>query len=310
MLAVVFPGQGSQYVGMGKALYERYASVRELFGLAEEVCALPIKELCFEGPAGELTRTENLQPALTAVNLAVWRVFEEAGVKPAFLAGHSLGEYSALCAAGCLSVEDTFRLVKRRGEVMAQAAETAPGAMYAVIGLSRERLEEILSGISGQVFLANHNSPEQIVISGEQSATDEAAKKAKEVGAKVVKLKVSGAFHSPLMTRAAEEFRKALAEANFGLPRIPVVFNVSAKTEGDPELIRKLMAEQILSPVRWVESVEFMYNNGVRVFIEAGPKRVLSGLINKILSDPEVLVLQAEKPEEIEEVLSKVKEGG
>ena len=126
----------------------------------------------------------------------------------------------------------------------------------------------------------------------------------------MVKLKVSGAFHSPLMTRAAEEFRKALAEANFGLPRIPVVFNVSAKTEGDPELIRKLMAEQILSPVRWVESVEFMYNNGVRVFIEAGPKRVLSGLINKILSDPEVLVLQAEKPEEIEEVLSKVKEGG
>ena len=184
MLAVVFPGQGSQYVGMGKALYEKYASVRELFGLAEEVCALPIKELCFEGPAGELTRTENLQPALTAVNLAVWRVFEEAGVKPAFLAGHSLGEYSALCAAGCLSVEDTFRLVKRRGEVMAQAAETAPGAMYAVIGLSRERLEEILSGISGQVFLANHNSPEQIVISGEQSATDEAPRRPRRSGLK------------------------------------------------------------------------------------------------------------------------------
>ena len=309
MLAIVFPGQGSQYVGMGRGLYEIYAPVREIFERAEKVCALPIRKLCSEGPGAELIRTENLQPALTAVNLAVFRVLEGAGVKPTFLAGHSLGEYSALCAAGCLSVEETFRLVKRRGEVMAQAAETAPGTMYAVIGLPREILAKILSEVSGRVFLANHNSPEQMVISGEASATEEAAERARSLGAKTVKLKVSGAFHSPLMAGAAEEFQEALKEVRFKEPLTPVVFNVSAGTEKDPERIRELMARQILSPVRWVETIEFMYHKGVRIFVEAGPKRVLSGLIKKILSDPEVLVLQAEKPEEVEEVLSKVKEG-
>ncbi len=309
MLAIVFPGQGSQYVGMGKALWEAFPEAREVFEAAERVTGLPVRELCFEGPAEALTATANLQPALTAVNLAVWRVLAGKGLRPAFFAGHSLGEFSALCAAGVISLEDTFRLVKLRGELMAQAGETAPGAMYAVIGLPREKLEEILKEVSGRVYLANHNSPEQSVISGEEAAAAEAAERAKAAGAKrVVRLAVSGAFHSPLMEAAARRFEAALAEVPMAEARIPVVLNVTATAETSPEKIREALSRQMLSPVRWVESVLFMYRQGVRIFLEAGPKKVLSGLIKRTVSDPEITILQAETPEELEAVWKKLGE--
>ncbi len=309
MLAVVFPGQGSQYVGMGKGLWEAFPEAREVFETAERITGFPVKKLCFEGPAEALTATEHLQPALTAVNLAVWRVLAERGLRPAFFAGHSLGEFSALCAAGVLSPEDTFRLVKLRGELMAQAGKNAPGAMYAVIGLARERLEEILREVSGRVYLANHNSPEQSVISGEESAAAEAAEKARAAGARrVVRLPVSGAFHSPLMEAAAREFEAALAEIPMSEARIPVVLNVTATAETSPERIREALSRQMLSPVRWVESVLFMVRQGVRIFLEAGPKKVLSGLIKRTVTDPEIKVLQAETPEELEAVWGKLGE--
>ncbi len=301
MIAVVFPGQGSQYVGMGKALYEAFPEAREVFGLAEDLTGLPLRRLCFEGPEEELSETSRLQPALTAVNLSVWRVLSARGLRPAFFAGHSLGEFSALCAAGVLSLEDTFRLTKLRGELMSRAGEEAPGAMYAVIGLSRESLTEILSRVSGRVYLANHNSPEQSVISGEEAAAARAAEEAKALGAKrVVRLSVSGAFHSPLMEKAARRFAEALRETPFSPAKIPVVLNVTATPETDPEAIREALSRQMLSPVRWVESVEAIYAAGARTFIEAGPKRVLSGLIKRILSGKEMRVFQAETPEQIE----------
>ncbi len=303
MLAVVFPGQGSQYVGMGRALYEVSDRARQIFEQAEAVCGQPIKKLCFEGPVEELTRTENLQPALTAVNLAVWEVLRERGLRPDFLAGHSLGEYAALAAAEVISTEDAFKLVKARGEVMARAGEVAPGSMYAVIGLSREKLEPLLQEAPGRVYLANHNSPEQIVISGEAEAAEIVARRAREAGARVVKLKVSGAFHSPLMAPAAEEFQKYLSRTEFQPPKIPVVLNVTAAPEKDPEKIRTHMIQQMLSPVRWVESIHYMFQAGVRIFLEAGPKQVLSGLIRKTLKNADIRILQVEDPDTLEEAL-------
>ncbi|WP_246167933.1 ACP S-malonyltransferase [Thermosulfurimonas marina] len=301
-MAVVFPGQGSQYVGMGRALFEARPEAREIFALGEEITGLPLRELAFSGPEEALQRTENLQPALTAVNLAVWAVLRAEGLRPVLVAGHSLGEFSALCAAGVLSPEDTFRLVRRRGELMARAGETAPGAMYAVIGLERSRLEDLLSRVPGRVYLANHNSPEQSVISGEEEAACRAAEAAKEAGAKrVVRLPVSGAFHSPLMEEAAREFQREIEAAAFRPAEIPVVLNVTAQAETDPEAIREALSRQMLSAVRWVEGVEVMVRAGVELFVEAGPKKVLSGLIRRIA--PQVRVVQVEGPEEIENLL-------
>ncbi len=307
MLAVVFPGQGSQYVGMGREVLEHYPEAEEVFSLAEETTGLPVKALCLEGPEEELTRTDHLQVALTAVNLAVWKVLEKEGLSPAFLAGHSLGEFSALAASGICSLEDVFRLVKRRGELMHKASEYAPGAMYAVLGLSRETLKDLLSKIEGRVYLANHNSPEQIVISGEEEAAAQVAAKAKEAGARLVKLKVSGAFHSPLMEPAARVFEELIQSLPFSSPSIPVVFNVSAVPEKDPARIKDLVAQQMLSPVRWVESVEYMYEAGVRLWVEAGPKKVLSGLIRKTLAGKEVEVWPVEKVAEIQALSSKLR---
>jgi len=192
---------------------------------------------------------------------------------------------------------------------MAQAGETAPGAMYAVIGLARERLEEVLAEVPGRVYLANHNSPEQIVISGEEKAASEAAERARAAGARrVVRLAVSGAFHSPLMKEAAESFTEALSKVPMRRASVPVVLNVTARAETDPERIREALSRQMLSPVRWVESVLFMYHQGVRNFLEAGPKRVLSGLIKRILSGKEVRILQAETPEEMDKALEEIGE--
>ena len=299
MRVFMFPGQGSQYVGMGKGVYEASSSARRVFEVAEEITSLPIRELCFEGPLEELTRTLHLQPALTAVNLAVYEALKDKGLEPQIVCGHSLGEYSALYAAGIISLEDTFRLVLKRGELMEREAKRRPGAMYAVIGLARERLEEIVKKAQekGIVSLANHNTPVQIVITGEEEAVSFAAELAREAGAKrVVRLKVSGGYHSPLMAEAARDFRVFLEEVPFSPPKKHFFSNVSAKREEDPARLKELMGEQIESPVRWVEEIENIYAFGGREFVEVGPKNVLSGLVKKILPTEGVKIAAVEIP--------------
>ncbi|WP_456370274.1 ACP S-malonyltransferase [Thermodesulfatator atlanticus] len=302
MRVFMFPGQGSQYVGMGKAAYEKSQAAQKVFLVAEEITGLPIRELCFEGPLSELTRTLNLQPALTAVNLAVLEALRAKNIDADICCGHSLGEYSALYAAGIVSLEDVFRLVMKRGELMEQAAEKFPGEMYAVIGLKREILEELLKKAQekGIVTLANHNTPEQIVITGEKEAATLAASLAKEAGARVVKLKVSGAYHSPLMAEAAQEFKNFLKDIPFAPPQKRFFSNVSAKEEKDPAKIKELMGKQIESPVRWVEETQNIFAAGGREFIEIGPKTVLCGLIKKILPPEQIVINAIEDPEKID----------
>ena len=288
----MFPGQGSQYVGMGKEPFETIPAARKIFEVAEEITGLPLRRLCFEGPLEDLTRTYHLQPALTAVNLAYLTSLKERGEEPEIVCGHSLGEYSALYAAGILSLEDVFRVVLKRGELMEREAERKPGAMYAVIGLARELLEELVREASseGVVALANHNAPDQIVITGEERATEKVAHLAKEKKARVVRLKVSGAYHSPLMAEAAREFASFLQEISFSRPERYFFSNVTASLVEEPEEIKKLMGKQIQHPVRWVEEIEQIYEFGGRHFLEVGPKNVLTNLTKKILRGKEAVI--------------------
>ncbi len=296
--AVVFPGQGSQYVGMGRAVLESSPQAQKVFSIGEKISGLPLKRLCLEGPLSELTRTYHLQPALTAVNIAVWEALREKGLEADMVAGHSLGEYSALYAAGVLSLEDLFRVVLKRGELMEQAAQRHPGAMYAIIGLERPILEKLAQEAQnkGIVALANHNSPEQIVITGEEEATSFLAELAKAQGARVVRLKVSGAYHSPLMHEAAREFALFLESIPFAPPRITIFFNVSASSLANPAEIKDIMGQQMERPVRWVEEAEAMYEAGGREFIEVGPKNVLANLLKKIFKGREVEIKAVEDP--------------
>jgi [acyl-carrier-protein] S-malonyltransferase len=284
---------------MGRDVFESVAVARKVFETAEQITGLPLKRLCFEGPLEELTRTYHLQPALTAVNLAYLEALRERGEEAEIVCGHSLGEYSALYAAGVLSLEDVFRLVLKRGELMEREAERKPGAMYAVIGLARNLLEELVKEASskGVVALANHNAPDQIVITGEERATERVALLAKEKKARVVRLKVSGAYHSPLMAEAAREFASFLREITFLRPSKYFFSNVTASLVEDPEEIRELMGKQIQHPVRWVEEIEHIYEFGGRHFLEVGPKNVLTNLTKKILRGKEAVIeaLEARK---------------
>lgn len=284
-MAYLFPGQGSQVVGMGQDFHQEFGFVRELFDMAEEISRINLRQLCFNGPIEELTRTVNLQPAVTVVNLAFLTAMQRETRKPVVSAGHSLGEYSALHAAGVVSAEDTFRLVHKRGELMHREALKNEGAMSALLGLTIDVVEEIVERgrERGVVSVANHNTAQQIVITGEQAAVVAVSAYAAEKGAKAIPLKVSGAWHSELIRGAEEDFNAFLQTVVFNAPQSAVVFNVTADTESDPDEIRSVMSRQLCSPVRWYDSMKQLIEEEIEIFVEIGPGKVLTGLLRKNL---------------------------
>jgi len=311
-IAVLFPGQGSQYLGMGREFIETDSDCAAIMEQAEAVCDFPLRQLCFEGPMEELIRAKYLQPAITVVNLVCWRAVQKAldgRVAVSCFAGHSLGEYSALCAAGVLSVEDTMRLVARRGMLTEREALKYPGSMRAVLGLNIAEVEEIVArcGGSGVVTVANHNTEQQIVISGEVAALDAVSVMAAADGAKVIPLAVSVANHSSLVAGAIPDFSACMAEVKFHCPLTPVYFNVLAATEQEPVVIREIMAKQIASRVRWLESMQAMIAQGVDTFIEVGPKAVLKGMMRKIAPKGYAYqALQVDTPESLTQCLAQL----
>lgn len=287
--ALVFPGQGSHFVGMGHDLHEAGGPARAVFEQADAVLGFSLTSLMFEGPDDELTATQNQQPAILTHSAACLALLDGKGIEPAFVAGHSLGEYSALLAAGCLSFGAALRLVRRRGELMAAAGG---GAMAAVLGPAAQEIEEVCAAARevGFVGIANLNCPGQTVITGEPAAVEEASRRLKEGGAKrIVPLRVSGAFHSRLMQPAAEELRQALAAASFVDARVPLVSNTDGLARTGAEDIRQALALQMTMPVLWDLSVRRMAAEAVARFIEVGPGKVVGGLIRRIVPDVETL---------------------
>ena len=289
--ALVFPGQGSQIVGMGKDFYDNFSVAKKVFDEVDDALNFKLSDIIFNGPEEELTATQNAQPALMAVSMAIWRVFQqETGLDITdftYVAGHSLGEYSALCAAKALSLSDTARLLQRRGIAMAKATQIQKGSMAAILGLNIASVQKLAE--ETQTFVTNDNSIGQVVISGAFGNIEKACEKAKEMGAKrALMLNVAGAFHCPLMQTAAEEMKPILDEVSFNKPVIPVVANVLASSVNDAEQIKQLLYKQITGQVRWTETVQWLERQNVAEIIELGAGKVLSGLVKK--TSPEMQV--------------------
>lgn len=282
MKAFVFPGQGAQFVGMGKDLYENNPEAKEMFEKANEILGFRITDLMFEGTDEDLRQTKVTQPAIFLHSVILAKTMGEE-FDPAMVAGHSLGEFSALVAAGALSFEDGVRLVSARAQAMQKACEINHSTMAAVLALPDEKVEEICAGVDGTVVCANYNCPGQIVISGEVEAIDAACAKLLEAGAKrALKLKVGGGFHSPCMEPARAELAKAIEATEFHTPSVPVYQNVDAKPHTDPAEIKANLVAQLTAPVRWTQSVRNMVEDGADCFVEVGPGKVLQGLVGKI----------------------------
>jgi len=297
--ALVFPGQGSQYVGMGLAFSEYNERANAIFAKAREICGRELLDAMFTGPEETLKKTDFTQPAILTMSVAIYEAIKDK-VQPAFCAGHSLGEYSALCAAGAMDFETAVKMVKLRGSLMQDASAKAQSGMAAVLGLETEKILELCERVkdTGYLALANINCPGQIVVSGEIAAIDAAEAPAKEFGAKrYIKLPVAGAFHSKLMQSAAEGMSANMADFAMKDTALPVISNVTAQGVTSAAEIKELLVKQIVSPVRWIESVEYMRSQGVDMFIEVGPGAVLSGLIKKI--DKNLKTINIEKPEDL-----------
>ncbi len=298
--ALVFPGQGSQVVGMGKDLNDNFEVARKAFKTVDDIVGVSLSKIMFEGPSEELTKTENTQPALMAVSIALIQVLEkEFGKKvediSSFVAGHSLGEYSALCAAKAITLEETAKLLQIRGKAMAKCGKKIQGAMAAILGVEIEVAEEIarLAAESDICQVANDNSVGQVVISGSKVAIDRAIEIAKSKGAKrALALPVSGAFHSDLMLEAQDEMKAALDKAEIKSPIVPVVTNVTANLVTDPNEIRDLLVKQITGSVRWRETMLFMQSNNVEEVVEIGSGKVLSGLVGRTCTNVKSLSIQ------------------
>jgi len=300
VIACIFPGQGSQAVGMGKALADQFPIARATFAEADEALGIALSQIIFEGPAETLTLTEHTQPAILTASIAAWRVLADKGVQPAFVAGHSLGEYSAHVAAGTLAFGDAVRLVRNRGRYMQEAVPVGTGAMAAILGLDEAKvLQACAAAAQGEVVSpANLNGAGQIVIAGAAAAVARAGERAKELGAKgVIPLKVSAPFHCALMAPAAERLTPELRAVPTRDPRVPVVANVDARPRSTAGPSIDALISQVSSPVRWEDSVKYLASSGVTTYIEVGPGTVLSGLVRKIHKDATVFNLQA--PEDL-----------
>jgi [acyl-carrier-protein] S-malonyltransferase len=279
-IAFCFPGQGSQDVGMGRAIADEFPEARAVYDEASEAVGFDVGRLCFEGSLDDLTRTEFQQPALVATSVACLRAVQTLGIRPDYVIGHSVGEYSALAAADAISAGQAVALVRERGEAMAEAARATPGAMAAVLGLEDAVVEELCAAIEG-VWPANYNCPGQVVVSGETSAVERLIEEASARGArKAVKLRVSGGFHSPLVARAAERLRPAIAKASWRDPTTPYMSTVTARLE-NAQRIAVLLVEQLTAPVRFTQAVSGLVKDGVETFVEIGPGQVLSGLLRR-----------------------------
>ncbi len=298
-VAFCFPGQGSQQVGMGKAMADRFAEARDVYEQASEAAGFDVARVCFEGSLEELTDTEVQQPALVATSIACLRAVETAGLRPDYVIGHSVGEYSALAACGAVSDRDAVALVSERGRAMAEAAREHPGAMAAVLGLDDHVVESLCSNIDN-VWPANYNCPGQIVVSGENDAVDALIEQATEAGARrAIKLRVSGAFHSPLVVRAAERLRPALERVAWSDPAPPFMSTVTARIESARGLAG-ILVEQLTGPVRFTQAVRGLVKEGADTFVEIGPGQVLSGILRRC--DRSLRAVSVGTPEALEKL--------
>ncbi|MDN5344312.1 MAG: [acyl-carrier-protein] S-malonyltransferase [Clostridia bacterium] len=307
-IAFVFPGQGSQYPGMGQELARRYPEAAAVFQEAEAALGWPVAELCFTGPAEALTRTENTQPAVLTVSIACYRVLEAHGIRPGAVAGHSLGEYSALVAAGSLDFTTAVQLVEKRARFMAGAVPAGQGGMVAVLGLAADRVAALCRQVkTGTAEAANLNAPGQVVVAGDEEGLAALTALAREAGAKrVLPLQVSGPFHSSLMAPAARELGQVLAGISLEDPRVPLVANVTADYARTAEEVRANLIQQVASPVRWEESIHRLLDDGYRTFVEVGPGEVLSGLIKRI--DRQATITRVENSQTLEKTLALLQE--
>ena len=289
---MIFPGQGSQSPGMGKELFEKFPVARQVFEEADDALDFSISRLCFEGPAEELQLTENTQPAILTVSVAAFRAMREAGISaPAFVAGHSLGEYSALVAAGALKLSEAVLTVRARGRYMQEAVPVGTGAMAAIIGGELSEIQRVCEEAGrGQVCsVANINSPNQLVIAGNTEAVDRAVDLLKGIAKRVIKLNVSAPFHCALMKPAQDRLALDLDELVFNKPAMPVITNVDARATTEPDQLQDAIVRQVSAPVRWVESMQLLMQHGVETFVEAGPGKVLSGLMRQISREVKTL---------------------